>query len=76
MSENERVWIVYDPCQTYHDQSMAQGVRVQLVLPPSVAEALKAKAQAEGRTVSNLGSFLIESGLRQKSDVDQAATSS
>ena len=55
---------------------MAQGVRVQFVLPPSVAEALKAKAQAEGRTVSSLGSFLIESALRQKPDIGQAATSS
>ena len=45
---------------------MAQGVRVQFVLPPSVAEALKAKAQEEGRTVSSLGSFLIESALRQR----------
>lgn len=66
MSENERVGISYDPQPTYHDQNMAQGVRVQFVLPPSVAEALKAKAQAEGRTVSSLGSFLIESALRQR----------
>jgi hypothetical protein len=66
MSENEGVWIGYDPQPSYHDQSMVQGVRVQFVLPPSVAEALKAKAQAEGRTVSSLGSFLIESALRQQ----------
>jgi len=52
--------------ESYHDQSMAQGVRVQLVLPASVAEALKAKAKAEGRTVSSLGSFLIEAALRQQ----------
>jgi hypothetical protein len=43
---------------------MAQGVRVQLVLPPAVAAALKAKAQAEGRTVSSLGAFLVEAGLK------------
>jgi len=42
---------------------MAQGIRVQLVLPPAVAERLKAKAKAEGRTVSSLGSFLIETAL-------------
>lgn len=51
----------------YHDQSMAQGVRVQLVLPQGVAEQLKAKAKAEGRTVSSLGSFIIEAALRQPS---------
>jgi len=44
---------------------MAQGVRVQLVLPQAVAEQLKAKAKAEGRTLSNLGSFLIEAALTQ-----------
>jgi hypothetical protein len=42
---------------------MAQGVRVQLVLPPVVSEQLKARAKAEGRTVSSLGSFLIETAL-------------
>jgi len=44
---------------------MAQGIRVQLVLPQSVAELLKAKAKAEGRTVSSLGSFLIEAALKR-----------
>lgn len=43
---------------------MAEGVRVQFVLPPSLAEALKARAAAEGRTVSSLGGYLIEAGLR------------
>lgn len=46
---------------------MAQGIRVQLVLPPAVAAALKEKAKAEGRTVSSLGSFIIEAALKQQS---------
>jgi predicted DNA-binding protein len=50
--------------KSYHDPTMAQGVRVQLVLPPAVAERLKAIAKAEGRTVSSLGSFLIEAALK------------
>jgi hypothetical protein len=49
--------------KSYHDQSMAEGVRVQIVLPPSVAESLRQRAAAEKRTVSSLGSYLIESGL-------------
>jgi hypothetical protein len=44
---------------------MAQGVRVQVVLPVAVAALLKQKAKAEGRTVSSLGSFFIEAALRQ-----------
>lgn len=44
---------------------MAQGTRVQLILPPVVAELLKEKAKAEGRTVSSLGSFLIEAAIKQ-----------
>lgn len=43
---------------------MAEGIRVQIVLPPGLAEALKARAQAERRSVSNLGTYLIEAGLR------------
>jgi len=43
---------------------MAQGTRVQLVLPQAVADLLKSKAKAEGRTVSSLGSYLIESALK------------
>ncbi len=50
--------------QWYHDQSMAEGVRVQIVMPVSVADALKARAQAEKRTVSSLGCYLVENGLR------------
>jgi hypothetical protein len=46
---------------------MAQGTRVQLVLPQTVADLLKAKAKAEGRTVSSLGSYLIESALKLQS---------
>ena len=44
---------------------MTQGTRVQLILPPVVAELLKEKAKAEGRTVSSLGSFLIEAAIKQ-----------
>jgi hypothetical protein len=44
---------------------MAQGVRVQVVLPVAVAALLKQKARAEGRTVSSLGLFFIEAALRQ-----------
>lgn len=43
---------------------MAEGVRVQIVMPASLAEALKARAEAERRTVSSLGSYLLENGLR------------
>jgi hypothetical protein len=50
--------------ESYHDQSMAEGVRVQIVLPPSVAQALRQRAAAEKRTVSSLGGYLIESGLQ------------
>ena len=51
--------------KSYHDRTMAQGTRVQVVLPSAVAELLKQKAKAEGRTVSSLGSFLIEAALKQ-----------
>jgi hypothetical protein len=51
--------------KSYHDQTMAQGTRVQLVLPPAVAALLKEKAKAEGRTVSSLGSFLIEAAIKR-----------
>ena len=44
---------------------MAEGVRIQLVVPNGLAAALKARAEAEGRTVSNLGAFLLETALRQ-----------
>jgi hypothetical protein len=44
--------------------TMAEGIRVQIVLPPGLAEALKARAEAERRSVSNLGTYLIEAGLR------------
>jgi hypothetical protein len=43
---------------------MAEGVRVQIVMPASLAAALKARAQAEDRTVSSLGCYLVEHGLR------------
>jgi hypothetical protein len=43
---------------------MAEGVRVQIVVPPSLAEALRKRAKQEGRTLSALGAFLLESGLR------------
>jgi hypothetical protein len=51
--------------KSYHDRTMAQGTRIQVVLPSAVAELLKQKAKVEGRTVSSLGSFLIEAALKQ-----------
>lgn len=51
---------------------MAQGVRVQLVMPEPLAEALKARATAEGRTTSALGVALIEFGLRNLPPLPQA----
>jgi len=44
---------------------MAEGVRIQLVIPEGLATALRERAKAEGRTVSNLGAFLLETALRQ-----------
>jgi hypothetical protein len=44
---------------------MAEGVRIQLVVPHGLAVALKERAEAEGRTVSNLGAFLLETAFRQ-----------
>lgn len=58
--------------KSYHDQSMAQGVRVQLVMPEPLAEALKARAAAEGKTASALGVALVEYGLRNLPPLPQA----
>lgn len=44
---------------------MAEGIRIQLVVPSSLAAMLRQRAEAEGRTVSNLGAFLLETALRQ-----------
>ena len=44
---------------------MAEGTRIQLVVPLGLAAALKQRAEAEGRTVSNLGAFLLDTALRQ-----------
>ncbi len=57
----------------YHDQSMAQGIRVQVVLPVPTVEALRARAKAEGRTVSAMGAFFIEAGLRAIPDLARPA---
>ena len=43
---------------------MAQGTRVQVVMPPAVADQLKARAKAQGRTVSSLAAYIIETALR------------
>ena len=43
---------------------MAQGIRVQVVMPPAVADQLKARAEAQGRTVSSLAAYIIETALR------------
>jgi len=45
---------------------MAQGVRVQLVMPAPIAEMLKKRAELEGRTLSSLGTYIIESALKQQ----------
>ena len=50
--------------KSYYVLSMAQGVRVQVVLTPLVAKLLKDKAANEQRTVSNLAAYLIERSLR------------
>jgi hypothetical protein len=46
---------------------MAQGTRVQVVLPPGVADQLKKRAWLENRTVSNLAAYFIEAALRATS---------
>jgi hypothetical protein len=43
---------------------MAEGVRVQLVLPQGLADDLRARAAAERRSVSSLGGYLLEFALR------------
>jgi len=43
---------------------MTQGIRVQVVMPPAVADQLKTKAKAQGRTVSSLAAYIIETALR------------
>jgi hypothetical protein len=53
---------------------MAEGTRVQLVIPQALAQALKERAAAEGRTVSNLGAFLLETALRQLPPLPPRAT--
>lgn len=44
---------------------MAEGVRIQVVVPVALAAALRERATAEGRTVSSLAGFILESGFRQ-----------
>ena len=53
---------------------MAQGVRVQVVLPPAVAEQLRQQAADQSRTVSNLAAFMIEAALRSPA-LDEARPS-
>jgi short-subunit dehydrogenase len=43
---------------------MAQGVRVQVVLPLPVAQALKDRAAREQRSLSNLAAQILESANR------------
>jgi hypothetical protein len=43
---------------------MAQGTRIQVILPNKVATALKARAAEEQRPVSNLAAYIIEAALR------------
>jgi hypothetical protein len=44
---------------------MAEGVRIQVVVPVALADALRSRAAAEGRTVSSLAGFILEAGFRQ-----------
>jgi hypothetical protein len=46
---------------------MAQGTRIQVILPAKVAAALKDRAAEEQRTVSNLAAYIIETALRPTS---------
>jgi hypothetical protein len=52
------------PLKSYHHPSMAQGTRIQVILPNKVAAALKARAAEEQRPVSNLAAYIIEAALR------------
>jgi hypothetical protein len=45
---------------------MAQGKRIQVVLPPQVAETLKKQAGEQQRTVSNYAAYLIEAAIRNE----------
>lgn len=49
---------------------MAEGVRIQMVVPEGLASALRRRADQEGRSVSNLGAFLLEVALRQLPPLD------
>jgi hypothetical protein len=52
--------------KSYHDLSMTQGVRVQAVVPPTIAEALKQRAAREQRSLSNLAAYLLEQAARSE----------
>jgi hypothetical protein len=52
--------------KSYHDLSMTQGIRIQAVVPPSVAEALKQRAAREQRSLSNLAAYLLEQSARSE----------
>ena len=54
---------------------MAQGVRVQVVLPQAVANRLKAAATDQQRTVSNLAAYWIETALVQANASAASSTS-
>jgi hypothetical protein len=54
---------------------MAQGVRVQVVLPQAVANRLKAAAADQQRTVSNLAAYWIETALIQANSGSTSSTS-
>lgn len=47
---------------------MAQGVRIQAVVPPTIAEALKQRAAQEQRSLSNLAAYLLEQAARAERD--------
>jgi hypothetical protein len=43
---------------------MAEGVRMTVVISQSLATAIKSRAEAEQRSASSLGAYLLESGIR------------
>lgn len=51
--------------KTENERERALMKRVAVYLPDVVFEILESQANQEGRSVSNLASFLIETGLRQ-----------
>lgn len=56
--------------KTVQQRERAVMKRVAVYLPDAVYEVLEAHAEREGRSISNLASYLIENGLRQTKPID------